>query len=283
MMHARRLGRAHHEFRFGGRELAVLGAVAGLIATIVFAAGIVVGRETSRGKVVRAENGREHRSPEPEGLRGGSDTGVKTAATRAEEKVTFYRTLTAPTQDLPQVGKPTIEERLVPKDEPVVHALEPTPEAASRPAAETPKSEPTRTEPEAPHATTPSATPPAVTVRPAETAPRPARPVRAPAAPQPARPAPAQVAAATATAGPGPDAWTVQVSAFRSRALAEELRSRLAARGFDAYVYPSITEDGRPRYRVRVGTYPARGDAERAATELRSERGLNPLVTPRTR
>jgi cell division septation protein DedD len=75
----------------------------------------------------------------------------------------------------------------------------------------------------------------------------------------------------------------VQVSAFRSRALAEELRARLAARGFDAYVFPSITEDGRPRYRVRIGTYPARSDAERVAAELRSERGLNPLVTPRTR
>ena len=73
----------------------------------------------------------------------------------------------------------------------------------------------------------------------------------------------------------------MQVSAFRSRSLAEELRARLAARGFDAYVFPSITEDGRPRYRVRVGAYPTRGDAERVAGELRSERGLNPLVTPR--
>ena len=71
------------------------------------------------------------------------------------------------------------------------------------------------------------------------------------------------------------------MSAFRSRALAEELRSRLAARGFDAHVFPSITEDGRPRYRVRVGAYASRDDAERVAAELRSERGLNPLVTPR--
>ena len=66
------------------------------------------------------------------------------------------------------------------------------------------------------------------------------------------------------------------MSAFRSRALAEELRARLAARGFDAYVFPSITEDGRPRYRVRVGAYPTRSDAERVAADLRSERGLNP-------
>ena len=69
------------------------------------------------------------------------------------------------------------------------------------------------------------------------------------------------------------------MSAYRSRALAEDLRSRLAARGFDAHVFPSITEDGRPRYRVRVGAYGSRNDAERVASELRTERGLNPLVT----
>jgi cell division septation protein DedD len=271
IMQARRLGRARHEFRFGGRELAVLGAVAGLIASVLFVAGIVVGREMGRGKVARAE-GREHRSPEPEGLRGGVDGTVKTAATRAEEKVTFYRTLTAPTQDLPQVGKPTIEERLVPKDEPVPHAPEPAAEGAPKPAAEPARVEPVpaRTEPEAPRAAPAPRAP-----KPADTTTRTARPATAP----PARSAPTQVAAAGTTAT---DAWTVQVSAFRSRALAEELRSRLAARGFDAYVFPSITEDGRPRYRVRVGTYVARGDAERVAADLRTERGLNPLVTPRT-
>ena len=67
----------------------------------------------------------------------------------------------------------------------------------------------------------------------------------------------------------------MQVSAFRSRPWP---RSSGAAggQGFDAYVFPSITEDGRPRYRVRVGPYPEperrrarrRGAAERA--------GLNP-------
>jgi hypothetical protein len=116
MMAARRLSRAHHEFRFGRRELAVLGAVFCLIASLVFVAGVVVGREMSRSKA-RAEAPRESRLAEADGHRGG-DT-VKTAARQAEEKVTFYRTLTAPTQDLPKVGKPTVEERMVPKDEPV--------------------------------------------------------------------------------------------------------------------------------------------------------------------
>ncbi len=271
MMATRRLSRAHHEFRFGRRELAVLGAVFCLIASLVFVAGVVVGREMSRSKA-RAEVPRESRLAEPEGHRGGD--AVKTAATRAEEKVTFYRTLTAPTQDLPQVGKPTVEERMVPKDEP-------TPAAA--PAAEAAPAEPRtvapeapRTDPEAPRAAPERKTPKAADA--AHPSPRATRPARV-GAPQPVRPA-AQVAAASAPAEP--EMWTVQVNAFRSRALAEELRARLAARGFDAYVFPSLTEDGRPRYRVRVGAYPARSDAERAAAELRSERGLNPLVTPRS-
>jgi cell division protein FtsN len=277
MMAARRLSRAHHEFRFGRRELAVLGAVFCLIASLVFVAGVVVGREMSRSKA-RAEVPRESRLTEADGHSGG-DT-AKTAARRAEEKVTFYRTLTAPTQDLPQVGKPRVEERMVPKDEPVS-----TRAADAAPAADAPAEprgaapEASRTEPEAPRAAPERKTPKAPAPDAVHPPPRATRPARV-GAPQPARP-PAQVAAASATSEP--EMWTVQVNAFRSRALAEELRARLAARGFDAYVFPSLTEDGRPRYRVRVGAYPARSDAERAATELRSERGLNPLVTPRTR
>jgi cell division septation protein DedD len=263
MMRARRPGRPHHEFRFGRRELVVLGAVFCLITTLVFAAGVVVGRDMARKGASRADVGREHRSPEPDNLRG-AEAPVKTAATRAEEKVTFYRTLTAPTQDVPQVGKPTIEERLVTKGEPAPHVVPDTAPEASPAAPEA------RTAPERRASKPPEPAPAA----------RPSRPARVSAA-QPVRPAPPQITAATATGGP--DAWTVQVNAFRSRALAEELRARLAARGYDAYVFPSLTEDGRPRYRVRVGTYAARSDAERAAGDLRTERGLNPLVTPRTR
>jgi len=268
--HARRLGRARHEFRFGARELAVLGAVFCLIASLVFAAGVVVGREMAKTKGAgRAEIGREHRSPEPDGLRG-PDAPVKTAAARAEEKVTFYRTLTAPTQDLPQVGKPTIEERLIPKDDTTSAGTVDAAPESPRPAPEPPRPAP---EP------------------PAAAAAKPPKPVEAPPAPRPARPAtaatpsarPGSSQVATATSATDPNAWTVQVSAFRSRSLAEELRSRLTTRGYEAYVSPAMSEDGRPRYRVRVGSYAARSEAERVAADLRVERGLSPVVTPRTR
>jgi DedD protein len=272
-MVTRRLGRAHHEFRFGSRELLVLGAGLSLAVSLVFAAGVVVGREMVRGKgSARPEAARDPGLTDPDGLRG--DGSVKTAATKAEEKVTFYRTLTAPTQDLPQVGKPTIEERLIPKEDAASHAGPEAPRATpegSGVAGEPPRIPPDpRGVPDRRTLKAPEATP----------TPRPARPVRAPTA-LATRPGPPQLAVAPAPVEP--EAWTVQVSAFRSRALAEELRVRLVARGFDSYIFPSITEDGRPRYRVRVGSYPSRNDAERVVAELRSERGLNPLVTPRTR
>jgi cell division septation protein DedD len=80
-----------------------------------------------------------------------------------------------------------------------------------------------------------------------------------------------------------PPLWTVQVSSFRSRSLADELRGRLAARGFDAYVVSISAEEGRVRHRVRVGSFPSRSEAERVLQDLRNERNLNPFVTARTR
>jgi hypothetical protein len=138
-MATRRVNRARHDFRFGTRELVVLGGLACLIAGLVFVAGVVVGRETTRGRgPAHVEAGRDPRRDDVEGLRPG-EASVKTAATHAEENVTFYRTLTAPTQDVPQLGKPTIDERLVPKDEPVrAAAVEGVPEQSRIAAAAPP-------------------------------------------------------------------------------------------------------------------------------------------------
>ena len=103
-MATRRYGRARHEFRFGGRELVVLGAVFCMIASLVFAAGVVVGRETARGKgSARVEAGREPRLTDPDGLSG--DGSAKTAATRAEEKVTVL-----PDADRSDAGPPSDRE-----------------------------------------------------------------------------------------------------------------------------------------------------------------------------
>jgi cell division protein FtsN len=80
---------------------------------------------------------------------------------------------------------------------------------------------------------------------------------------------------------PDPRAWTVQVGAYRTRELAEEHRKSLSVAGYDAYVTAFSSSEGTVRYRVRVGSFTTRNEAEKTASRLRAERSLNPFVTPR--
>lgn len=244
MLTARRAPRPRHEFRFGPREVAVLGAVVLVIWGLTFALGVLVGREMApTGSRAKAPAGAVAAAPD----RAGPPAKPEKAEKTAEERLTFYRTLTAPTADLPAIGRPAVEERLVPHEAPV-----PKPKAEARPEPRAPAPVPAPERPAAPRVVP-------GTVR---TLPPPGTAAAAPAEPQ---------------------LWTVQVSSFRNRALAEELRTRLGARGFDAYVVSISAEEGRVRHRVRIGTFPTRGEAERVAQDLRNERSLNPFVTARTR
>jgi cell division protein FtsN len=245
MLTGRRSAHLRHEFRFGTREVAVFSAALLMICGLAFALGVLVGRELgaggSRGSVAAGSGGERGRPPRP-------------AVTTSEERLTFYQTLTAPTQELPIVKPRTVEERLVVDEPPPARP----PSAPERRAAT-------------------AAVAPPVSGRTAAG--------RSGAAAGAREAAPSPAAASPAPAGGVPDGqlWTVQVSSFRSRGLAEELRARLAARGLDAYLVSTSSEEGRVRYRVRVGAFTSRTEAERVAGELRTERSLNPFVTTRTR
>ena len=256
-MNGRRAVLPRHEFRVGRRELAIFGGAVLLVWALTLVFGVLLGRELAAsrsgggagGKLAAAEPAKApDRAPPAEPAKN-----VERAV--SEEKLSFYKTLTAPTLELPPSPQPKIEERIVsrePPAKPVVKA-EPPPRPPARAAA-----------------------PRGPTKRPAE------------------RPVPAEHAAVSTEPGAGREgsespgsaagkAWTVQVSSFRGRGLAEDLRSRLASKGFDAYLMSVSTEDGRVRHRVRVGGFSTRAEAERVAGELRSERNLNPFVTTRSR
>ena len=96
----------------------------------------------------------------------------------------------------------------------------------------------------------------------------------------PSEEAPPLEAARESPAPPERD-YTVQVVAYRARPAAEEMERKLREAGFDAYVATISGDDGRTTYRVRVGSFAARGEAQRMAERLRSERGLSPYVTTR--
>jgi len=75
--------------------------------------------------------------------------------------------------------------------------------------------------------------------------------------------------------------WSVQVAAFKTQAQADGLQRELKKAGFDAYVASAPAADGQTNYRVRVGTFKSKPEAQRMAERVRGERSLAAFVTPR--
>lgn len=115
----------------------------------------------------------------------------------------------------------------------------------------------------------------------------PAEPVaRAPAPPaspptRPAAPAsPPPVASPPPSAAPAAaDGFAIQVGAFAERDAAEALAREL--RALELPVYVVAEERGHARFKVRVGPFAARHEAERHAARLKSERRLPTWILSR--
>lgn len=113
--------------------------------------------------------------------------------------------------------------------------------------------------------------PPAVERAPAPT-PAPTRAAATPAA----APAPAAAAASIGSEPPG-NGFVVQVAATRERSEADTIARRLAGKGYPAFV---TTPPSGPRmFRVRVGKYDNRREAEAVAGRLQREEQFQPWIT----
>ena len=77
----------------------------------------------------------------------------------------------------------------------------------------------------------------------------------------------------------GCDPHTVQVAALRSADAAAELAGRLLAQGFPAYVVEPAPDGPLAVYRVRVGKYADRDEAERVRQRLEQEEQLTAWIT----
>jgi cell division protein FtsN len=88
-------------------------------------------------------------------------------------------------------------------------------------------------------------------------------------------------AAPVAAAGFWAGLWSVQVGAFKTQGQAASLHKQLREAGFDAYIAPTVTSNGQTNYRVRVGTFKSKAEAQRLAERVRGERSLAAFVTPR--
>ena len=99
----------------------------------------------------------------------------------------------------------------------------------------------------------------------------------APAAAPPPKAAPADAPAASA-AEPNGQGYAVQIAALNVRSDAEAIAKRLSNKGYSAYVV--APPDGTPSvFRVRVGKFPTKREAETIAAKLQKEEQFKPWVT----
>jgi len=75
------------------------------------------------------------------------------------------------------------------------------------------------------------------------------------------------------------EGFTIQVSSSREISSANALASRLRSSGYPAYVSSSDTPDGLTWYRVRVGAFEERNDAEIVARAISDSQGIKSWVT----
>jgi cell division septation protein DedD len=115
---------------------------------------------------------------------------------------------------------------------------------------------------------------------PAETIkPQPAEPDRSPEAPPRAaqRPAPAPRPEVPSAGRPG--TWVVQVIATRDEAVAGSVVKRLAGKGYPAFLVDPAAGAAQPFYKVHVGRYNDRREAEQVSLRIKKEEQFQPWIS----
>ena len=92
-------------------------------------------------------------------------------------------------------------------------------------------------------------------------------------------PDPAPPVSAPAASGRGAEGFKIQVGAYRVRGAAQQVANALTSKGFPAYVLEPSSDAPIAVYRVRVGPYAERGEAERVRQRLEQEEQFKVWVT----
>jgi DedD protein len=107
-----------------------------------------------------------------------------------------------------------------------------------------------------------------------------APPKSTPAAPPTATPAATTPAASdTPSSGGRPGTWVVQLVALRDRGAAGSIVQRLAAKGYPAFLVNPVAGSPAPVFKVQVGRYNDRHEAEQIARRLEKEEQFNPWIS----
>lgn len=234
-----------HEIQLNGKQLVFLFMSATVVAVVVFLLGVMVGRGVQ--------------VPQPGTTQAFADEAIDPTASAPAP---------AATPTTPDSGPATAQETLTYATR--LEGTAPAEENLREPGAEpTPAREPVAAAPPPPPAPAPVPVPaPAAAPKPVVTPP-------AQAAARPATtPTPAAAAVRPEPAGSG---FVVQVAATRQRSEADSIARRLAGKGYPAFV--TSPAGGPNMFRVRVGKYTDRREAETIASRLEREEQFKPWIT----
>lgn len=256
-----------HEIHLSGKQLIFLFMATTVVSVVIFLFGVLVGRGAQpAGSSLPFTAGPS--SPDGGALADGERPDAEDATALLEEAPELAAEDLSYDARLRSNGEPS--EALTPAPA----APEPEPRPAEAPPAPEPEPEPAPPEPEP----EPEPVEPIVEeAPPAPPEPTPAPVVSPASAPEPEAPdAPAVPARPASLVG---DGFRVQVVALRDRDEATEIVESLRGRGYDAYLVDPVPQDRTQVYRVRVGNFADRADAEAVRLRLEREEHFSPWIT----
>ena len=228
-----------HEIQLNGKQLVFLFMAATVVSVVIFLCGVLVGRGVKAERTTLTSDA-------------GTTTGIQDAPplpppAPAQTTAANAEPAAAAPPTVQEDNKFSYPDRL--EDAARKETLKPA--APNTPPAPIP---------------VPKAPAPVAAVAPRETKPEPK--------PEPKACASAP-AAASASHG---DGYAIQVAALREPGEADTIAKRLVSKGYDAYVL--TPPGGTPNvYRVRVGSFKTRRDAEPTAAKLQQEEQFKPWIT----
>jgi cell division septation protein DedD len=236
-----------HEIQLNGKQLVFLFMASTVVAVVIFLCGVMVGRGVRVQRPADANEASVDAASDPTVVTQAPVPAASTAAAPTNTPVASQETLTYPDR---LEGHEPAEETLKPGSirEPGFNATAPKPVATIAKVAPPPKAAPA-----------PKAVPVAAVATP-------------PATPSPSAAPPAL---SREPAGTG---FVVQVAAVNDRREADTIAKRLAAKGYPSFV--TTPPNGTLRtFRVRIGKYPNRRDAQSIAARLQKEEQFKPWIT----
>ena len=100
-----------------------------------------------------------------------------------------------------------------------------------------------------------------------------------PAAGDKVQPAPAATDKREERKAPEPSGWVAQIGAYNERGAADNVSNMLRRNNFPAFVLPPTPGSPTKTFRVRVGPFATRGEADAIAARLKREHQFTPFVT----